>query len=346
MLVATALVVLMMLMFAQVFQTASGLVSNQKGMAELDQSVRTMTILLRGDIEQRTFRDVVPFRPSDDVDDMEDRQGFFSISENDPNSPTDDVLHLTITINNANPEGNNPVLPFSGKAALIRRPEGEMPPGPPYSDSMIPDLDSPQDRDWYLNGRGGMSPLPANNNQPEFDDGQRSINNTGSSSHAEVVWFLRNGVLYRRLLLIRNPYVANGSDQPQDGSSTPQAMIVTNYSTQNLPWDAMNAQNNSWQDAVGRFWYDFDYSAFTTPPANGGTGLSFHSVESSMKNTNPGTPINLFYSQPAPNPPIGFPIPRSLGVPCLRYGNSPQRALEVITTGIRFSRIRKSAETP
>ena len=75
---------------------------NQKGLAENDQNVRTMTTLLRGDISQRTFRDVVPFQPGDDTRNditpscFQFRRGFFSISENDPDNPADDVLHLTI----------------------------------------------------------------------------------------------------------------------------------------------------------------------------------------------------------------------------------------------------------
>ncbi len=73
MMVATALVVVMMLMFAQVFQTAGGLVSNQKGLAENDQSERTLTILLRGDVAQRTFRDVVPLSARRRHDELSNR---------------------------------------------------------------------------------------------------------------------------------------------------------------------------------------------------------------------------------------------------------------------------------
>ncbi len=145
MMVATALVVLMMLMFAQIFQTSSNLVSNQKGMAELDQSVRTLTILLRGDIKQRTFIDVVPFvrdqntendpPPYDDRTgkgyEPEYRKGFFSISENDANDPTDDVLHMTI-------RSNSPLAKRFPVALFRKTPVVCEPPNIPLASSMMP----------------------------------------------------------------------------------------------------------------------------------------------------------------------------------------------------------------
>ena len=56
-------------------------------------------------------------------------------------------------------------------------------------------------------------------NQPELDDGHLDINSTSSSSAAEVCYFIRNGNLYRRVLLIREPRSLAGdqlSDQPRD----------------------------------------------------------------------------------------------------------------------------------
>lgn len=280
MLVATGLVVLMMLMFAQIFQTAGGLVSNQKGMAELDQNVRTLTILLRGDMSQRTFRDVVPFVAGQVTDgtlpfgenyNADRRKGFFSISENDPNSATDDVLHLTI----ATQEG--PILPYSGRAKLM------------YNGT------APADPDSYL---------LANPDQPEFDDGQLSVNNTGSSRYAEVCWFLRNGILYRRQLLIRNPYNRNGNsiDEPQDSAATPAEFIETTYAGE----EHVSATTNP----NGVFWRDFDYAAYADAAGN----TKFHTPES----------LDNFSNSPA-NPNLAN-LPTSLGIPFLRFGSSISRA--------------------
>lgn len=318
MLVAVALVVLIMTMFAQVFQITGGMVSNQKGMAELDQSVRTMTILLRGDVSQRTFRDVVPFEPIDptdpDLDPGTEKSGFFSISENEIADDTDDVLHLTIKIDED--DDGSPQLPFAGKASLIRRADPNAMPtaiGPTPADD---DINTAAERSLYLFGGSGQA---ANSDQPEFDDGQLSINGTGSSRYAEVCWFLRNGVLYRRMFLIRESYA--GADQPSDSGGND--LIPGDYTIQNLPPNP-DANGVTWQDAAGRFWYDFDYSAFNDPISQGGTGLMFHDNAFSLSNAT-SNPERL----------ASFPnINRSLGIPCLRFGNSLRRALDAGTPAV------------
>jgi prepilin-type N-terminal cleavage/methylation domain-containing protein len=316
MLVATALVVLMMLMFAQVFKTASGLVSNQKGMAEHDQNVRTMTILLRGDVGQRTFRDVVPFEPVADamatVPNDSFKQGFFAISENFPDDTTDDVLHMTIKIDEGEIHEGSPQLPFAGKATLIRYADpAAMAPG-----NVVPvdaDIDEEAERQAFL---------LANRNQPEFDDGQLSVNGTGTSRFAEVSWFLRNGTLYRRMMLIRDPYDAGGfGPQPTNFDGT-QNLIPGDYTALNVP-PIPDADGVDWHKAVGRFWYDFDYSAFNDPQNNtpAGKGLTFHSAPISLANESPSTNLLGSFTD----------LPISLGIPMLRYGNSIRRGLDMST---------------
>lgn len=300
MLVATALVVLMMLMFAQVFQTASGLVSNQKGMAEQDQNVRTLTILLRGDMQSRTFKDVIPFYPGQDTEDAtsykpERRRGFFSISENDADDVTDDVLHLTIQMDE---QAESP-LQFYGKASLIRRAGTNIPADPPDAD-----IDSTAEADLYLHG--DMSNLP-NNDQPEFDDGQLSLNGTGSSRFAEVCWFLRNGTLYRRTLLIRDRYANPINTDTQPTNSSGARFIPDDYTIANVP-PAVSAS--------GEFWRDFDYSAYHEPSTVSAGGFRFHNVDSL---------VNSSGSIPAPNPNL-LNLPASLGLPFLRFGSSTSRA--------------------
>src|SRR4051812_44616129 len=60
-LVSVALTLLIMTMFAQVFRTASNLITRQRGMAENGQRARTLTTIIRGDIARRTFFNVTPF---------------------------------------------------------------------------------------------------------------------------------------------------------------------------------------------------------------------------------------------------------------------------------------------
>lgn len=283
MLVATALVVLMMMMFAQIFQVAGGLVSNQKSMANLDQKVRTMTILLRGDMKNRTFRDIIPFQAGQNPVTAgpnyiaNRRRGFFSISENDPGTKTDDVLHLTITTETVGTKaGDSPSLPFSARCSLMFNGE------------------EPTDKAEYLF---------ANPDQPEFDDGQPVVNNTGSSKFAEVCWFLRDGNLYRRTLLIRDPYsrADNATQEPQDSSAVD--FIDATYAGE----EHVNATTNP----NGVFWRDFDYSAF----ADGSNHTKFHTAPESLDNESKSGVPGL----------ANFPL--SLGIPFLRYGSSISRAL-------------------
>ncbi len=74
-----------------------------------------------------------------------------------------------------------------------------------------------------------------------------ATNNTGASQYAEVSYFLRHGNLYRRVLLIREPYNTSGTTQPGPSSALP--IINGPYSTTGTP--AIN----------GNFWSDFDYAA-------------------------------------------------------------------------------------
>ena len=121
MLVAVALVLLMMSIFAQIFQMATGSLSQQRGIAENDQRGRFLTTTLRADLDQRTFRDVFPFRANEDTrqlgHSLSRRRGYFSIDENDPSDDTDDVLSLTASVNIKlqNAEGS----PFTGRAQSL-----------------------------------------------------------------------------------------------------------------------------------------------------------------------------------------------------------------------------------
>ena len=61
MLIAVALVLLMMLLFGEVFRLATETVSVRKGMAQNDQKARLLATRVRTDLDARTFRQVVPY---------------------------------------------------------------------------------------------------------------------------------------------------------------------------------------------------------------------------------------------------------------------------------------------
>lgn len=184
MMISVTLVLLMMLMFAEIYSLAQQTMSTQRGIAENDQKARILAEVLRRDLDFRTFRSVYPFRLEPDAsfaasppnqDQKSDlitrRQGYFSISENHPEVDTDDLLQLTVQVDNdKNGSGGRPGDRLFGKASEYT----SIPPAPPEEG-------------------------------PEFDDGMLG-NFAGASGTAEVSYFLRNGNLYRSQLLVRKPY--------------------------------------------------------------------------------------------------------------------------------------------
>lgn len=290
-LVSVALVALMMLLFAQVFQMAAGSVTQQKGMAELDQRERMLVTILRGDLDQRSFRVVSPFPSGYSVTglpplptgfSMDDRRGYFSISENDINDRTDDVLQFTIEQDPTDPLTREE-LPFSGRATLLKG--------------------SSEDADDYDTESERNSQLLAALNQPEFDDGVGVENGVGSSKAAEVSYFLRNGTLYRRVLLIRDKFTdPTGSlEQPQ------QLQTGVNYNA-NYVGSLTTATEPG--TGIGTFWHDFDYSAYHHTSDNS-VLLWFNHI--GMLDNSPGAGAIPEF--------LPDSVPRSLGIPHLRFGH-------------------------
>lgn len=184
MLVAVTLVLLMMSMFAQIFQIAGGAITKQRGIAENDQRTRTFQNILKADLDKRTFRLVMPWANLEDASQAEasatDREGYLYISENDPLSDIDDLLQFTTNVRIVTKNRNSD--PYVGKATQI----------------------------------ANLYNYP---NQPEADDARPDANGAGQSSAAEISYFLRGGNLYRRVLLIREPLkLTNSTDQPTYGT--------------------------------------------------------------------------------------------------------------------------------
>lgn len=180
MLVATTLVVMMLMLFAQIFGDTVRIMRNQQALAQNDQKARSFDTLLRNDLEKATFRQVrdkgvyglTPLRANWPVD-AERQRGYFYMSENDPLDPTDDVLQFTIDtrLTHRNAEVGN----LRGRATNI----------------------------------GSYA------NEPDNDDGVVN-NGVGESRAAEVSYFLRGGNLYRRTLLLRKPITPSGTGAPSE----------------------------------------------------------------------------------------------------------------------------------
>ena len=100
MLISVTLVLVMMTLFAQIFGIATESMSTQRGIAENDQRARSVTTILRNDLDKRTFRYVMPYYVGEDttasVTPASARRGYFYVSTNDPDDYLDDILQFTV----------------------------------------------------------------------------------------------------------------------------------------------------------------------------------------------------------------------------------------------------------
>lgn len=143
MLVTVALLLLIMTIVVQIFQSATGAMSASRAYQELDQGLRRLDSTIRQDLKGVTARMTPP-------NDPKDNRGYFEYGENafadNQGEDTDDYVRFTTKA----PEGQ----PFTGRVWL-----------PPLANQAI---------------------------QPTLV----------TSQYAEVIYFLRNGNLYRRVLLV------------------------------------------------------------------------------------------------------------------------------------------------
>ncbi|WP_437186339.1 PulJ/GspJ family protein [Planctomicrobium sp. SH668] len=217
MLVSTALVVLIMTLFAQIYGSTVQTITQQRGIGNNDQKARTLNMLMLNDLNARTYRQgnatytdakgIIPINAGDADDlafDQERQRGYFYISENDPDDDTDDVLQFTAQIGTAATAGDQATDSsklFLGKALSLSDPPGNM--------------------GFYFQS------------QPDADDGVRG-NNIGQSRAAEICYFVRGGNLYRRVLLLRDPQYASPAIDPQLTDPTNATYIVPG-TRNNLP---------------------------------------------------------------------------------------------------------------
>ena len=184
MLVATTLVVMMMLLFAQIYTAAVRSLNDQQALARNDQRMRSVDLVLRSDLLKGSFRQVpgsrgiVPLVYGDTV--HTPQKGYFYLSVNDRSNPVDNVLQFTMLVSPDNRVHDQ--TPFYGRCQ-----------GWQYPNTL--------------------------NNHPDEDDGIPG-NFVGMSRGAEVSYFVRGGNLYRRQLLLRDPALGTvgHGDQPVNAS--------------------------------------------------------------------------------------------------------------------------------
>lgn len=264
MLISVALVLLMMVLFAEIFGLASNAMTLQQAIADGDQQVRSFTTVFRSDLQKRTFRTLVPFdsrlRESPELAGVPfaDRQGYLYISLNDPNNATDNFLQFTVRSTILAENGDD--TPYFGRGSgLVQR-----------TDDGTNSLSTAQ----------AAQNIRSNSQQPEHDDGELANNFTASSTAAEIAYFMRGGRLYRRVALIRDPLAATGTSSPQprltwdtinsQPFATPRQLLrhvglsgtAADAQTVNGQYLRFNPDPSTGWDLSDDYWLDFDHSAF------------------------------------------------------------------------------------
>ncbi len=307
MLVSVTLVLLMMTMFTAIFQMATDAVSKQQGIAKNDQQARALTTILKADLSKRSFRYVQPFYPGESSGtsptSFGQRAGYIYISTNETDSGQDDLFQFTVNANLSQENADD--SQFFGSAKLL------------YDLSADPDFD----------GTPRRTTLRFNPNQPDADDASLNANNVGGSTAAEISYFIRNGALYRRVMLLREPLAVAGEDLSVQPNSTvgdnaytsppglpgafayvqtPLAVNQTDSSVVNhFALAAGDDAPDAWNvRATNDFWGHFDFAA--TP------------VLSSIA---PFLPTNVrFVGVDALSNDDPSPTATSLGIPSVRFG--------------------------
>lgn len=279
MLISVTLVLLMMTMFSSIFGTATKTVTIQKGIAQNNQKARALVTTIRADLAKRSMRYGLPFYPTESAavspSAFGNRSGYLYISTNDPDSWQDDILQFTVDVR-LTQESTDDTLYF-GAAKLL------------YDLTADPLFAPPP-------GQPRRTNLRSNPNQPDADDGRMIANEVGASSAAEVSYFIRNGALYRRVMLLREPLAVAGFDlatqpvstvgnnpyqrtQPPPGGLNVGGVFAYVASPRNvdptLTLGPAASAPGAWNTiATNDFWANLDYSATPVMVATGGSPAS------------------------------------------------------------------------
>lgn len=298
MLISVTLVLLMMVMFAEIFGLASDSMTLQRALADNDQKVRAFTTVMRSDLQKRTFQRVVPFHPSESVDVQselfEPRRGYLYISLNDPANAVDNLLQFT-TLTTIRLE-NSDETPYYGNATGLV--------------SLNPGVSSVA---------AAENEVRRNSQQPEHDDGELRLNFAAASKAAEIAYYVRGGRLYRRTILVRDPIAVAGSSTPQprmtwDASANQRLATPIEYLRHSNADTTLNGQYATYDpgQAAGwsysdDYWADFSFSAYSAYTLSGLDGANLLN-ETALANDGIA-------------PSLGFTsAPSSSGARCFRFG--------------------------
>ncbi len=207
MLVTVAVLVIIMTILVQIFQAATGSVSAAQAFQQLDDQLRRLDGMIRGDLEGVTARFTPPLDPEQNL-------GYFEYGENE--------------FADIQGEDSDDYIRFTAKAPV----------GRPFTGRFWPQYwTNPIGATTFGANAANMSSFPI----------------TITSDYAEIIYFVRNGNLYRRVLLVAPEL---------------QSAVFSTYS---------NPSGNPSAYNVG---YDTSGTAHTFQPSifGGGTAVSWQGV--------------------------------------------------------------------
>lgn len=347
-LVVITLVLIMMTMFTQIFSIVTTSLSQQRGIAENDQRGRMLSVTVRGDLDHRTFRNVLPFRAKEDTTlpsaNLALRAGYFEIDEGDPASDIDDVLQFTTSVNIQTKSTDT--SPYLGNAINLSSVSATV--GANQISFLINNLATLN----YANYIAINSRVWANQNTattsgyPNYNSGYVVTNVTSnwtSSTPGTTTVTVSTTVAQTGTVILflseYEPDFDDGIHGNQVGkSSFAEVCYFLRYGTLyrrvlliregRASGDAQpvsstnvallgNGTSENYAPANSTFWRDFDYSAFYYN-GNLTTGLDkgvrFHNSTVSLSN---GSKNELIF-----NFPTSAYLPFSLGTPHFRFGHS------------------------
>ena len=305
MLVSVSLVLLMMTLFAGIFQMASSSVSIQRGISETDQRARSIQTVIKADLDKRTDRSVLPFMANESANispfDFDNRRGYVYVSANSLDDGADDVLQFTMDA--AIETKNTDTTDFFGRAGQVLTPAFVIPADSDISSTSGIDESTTPINENLLNAL--VSDLVNHPNQPEADDGDVSPNQTTRSHAAEVSYFVRDRKLIRRVLLIRDPLQLAGQElsaqpdrnDPVNPFDSDGDLTTYVYGRSNGAFDA-SAAIVSTDD----FWRDFDFSAYRLYTGATPSHAQIHGIDA-LNNAPTGS---TFFSLGKPNFRFGY----------------------------------------
>lgn len=205
MLVTVALLVLMMTVIVQIFQAATGAVSAARTYQDLDSGLRQIDATIRQDLSNITARMTPPLDPKNNL-------GYFEYIENSfadgQGEDTDDCLRFT-----------------------VKAPEGQI-----FTGRFMPLFFGNQ---LGIAAAGGAATLtPA-----QIDQVKQFVPITIQSQYAEIIYFLRNGNLYRRVLLVapdRQSLIVQGNANLLAGVFSPQPFAAPPNNQTMVSWLGLN----------------------------------------------------------------------------------------------------------